>query len=78
MSVATPSTYPIPNYSQFWPHYLREHSKPATRALHYAGTLAFIFVEVFAIYSQSYRLIPLGVFVGKLTTSLSDGPLAVR
>ncbi len=37
----------IQSYAEFWPHYLREHSKSETRNLHYAGTaLTFLFLGI--------------------------------
>jgi hypothetical protein len=49
------------SFSDFWPHYLAEHSKPATRLLHYVGTVTAIGFVITLIAIGRWWLFPLGL-----------------
>lgn len=39
------------SFESFWPFYLREHSRPRTRALHYIGTTLVVVIALIAVWT---------------------------
>lgn len=54
----------IPTYREFWPHYLREHAKPATRNVHFAGTALATGSLIVLIVSGNSWFLPAVVLAG--------------
>lgn len=54
----------IATYAEFWPYYLREHAKPWTRALHYAGTTGAIACLALAVVTLDWRFLPAAAVLG--------------
>jgi hypothetical protein len=52
------------SFADFWPYYLSEHSKPATRVLHCVGTLAAIGFVVLMVAIGKWWLFPLALVPG--------------
>ncbi|EZP50036.1 DUF962 domain-containing protein [Sphingomonas sp. RIT328] len=56
----------IATFADFWPYYLREHSRPVTRALHYAGTTLVLACLIAGLTTGRWRLLllmPLGGYL---------------
>jgi hypothetical protein len=50
-----PTTPPdAPTYAAFWHRYLRAHARPATRRLHYAGSLLALAAILAAVITQHW------------------------
>ena len=45
------------SFAEFWPFYLREHSRPRTRALHYAGTSLVVLIAIAAAVTARWWLL---------------------
>lgn len=55
---------PIRTYADFWPYYLQEHAKPATRAIHYFGTAASALCAAGAVATGNPWFIPAALVAG--------------
>jgi len=63
----------ITTYSEFWPYYLREHSRASTRAWHYVGTGAALIVLAALIITGNWWLLPLVFVSGYFFAWMSHG-----
>lgn len=55
---------PFDTYEQFWPFYLGEHRRKATRSLHLVGTGLGLLLCAGAAFSGDWRLLLAGLVVG--------------
>ena len=51
-------------YAEFWPRYLRQHSRPATRRAHVLGTTLGLLLLAGAIVGADWRLAVAALAVG--------------
>jgi hypothetical protein len=52
------------SFKEFWPYYVTEHSKPATRALHAVGTIGAVACLFACLATRNWILIPLSLVPG--------------
>jgi len=50
---------PNPTFAEFWPYYLAEHSRPATRSVHLLATLTWLALLVAALITRTWWLLVL-------------------
>ena len=54
----------LTTFAEFWPHYLRAHRDPRTRAVHYCGTVLGIFLVLAAAITRDWRYLVAAPIVG--------------
>ncbi len=51
-------------FQDFWPYYVREHSRPLTRILHATGTIASTILFVELLLTGNWLMLPAALVVG--------------
>ena len=59
-----PADEEMKTFEEFWPFYVREHSRPATRALHAAGTITATMLLLALAATGRWRWLPLALVPG--------------
>lgn len=54
----------VKSFEEFWPYYLREHSRRATRALHLTGTSLSLLIAIAALVTLRPLLVLLALLMG--------------
>lgn len=54
----------IATYAEFWPHYLREHANPLTRAVHAFGTALGLVLLLWGLLLGPWWLVPAALVAG--------------
>ena len=54
----------LDSFEAFWPHYLREHARPATRAVHVGGTWLALALLLLGVITFRWWLLPVALVIG--------------
>jgi hypothetical protein len=63
----------IASYAEFWPHYLRAHRDPRTRAAHYLGTSAGLALLLLAATRRDWRVLLVAPMAGYAAAWIGHG-----
>jgi hypothetical protein len=55
---------PLNTFAEFWPHYLRAHRHPRTRAIHYCGTVLGVLLVLAATLTGDWRYLVAAPAIG--------------